>query len=118
MYLRASLAMAAATVVLGGCGSDSSSSTAPAADRAVSVDIAGFAFRPAKVEVDAGTRITWTNRDSAPHTATATMAPARFDTGTLKRGARSTRTLARPGTYAYVCELHPFMKATVVVREG
>jgi plastocyanin len=24
--------------------------------------------------------------------------------------------LSRPGTYAYYCQLHPFMKATVVVR--
>jgi len=117
MYLRPLLVVAAATAVLAGCGSDSSSSPPTAAsDRAVSVDISGFAFRPSKLEVGAGTRITWTNRDGAPHTATATTAPVRFDTGTLRRGGHSTQTLTRPGAYAYVCELHPFMKATVVVK--
>ena len=46
------------------------------------VAIADFAFDPETVTVDAGTKLTWTNDDEAPHTATAD--DGSFDTGTLK----------------------------------
>ncbi len=50
---------------------------------------------------------------TAPHTSTATGA---FDTGNLTKGDRKTIALKKPGTYAYICAFHPFMKATVIVR--
>ena len=70
------------------------------------------------MQVDAGTKVTWTNGDSAPHTATAADDALResFDTGVIKRNASASVTFDKTGTYAYVCDLHPFMKATVVVR--
>jgi len=73
---------------------------------------------PAKVEVDAGTKVVWQNDDRAPHTATAADDTQRssFDTQVIKQGGSATVTFDRPGTYAYVCDLHPFMKGTVVVK--
>ena len=73
---------------------------------------------PAKVEVASGTKVVWQNRDRAPHTATAAddAQRAAFDTDVIKKGASATVTFDRPGTYAYVCDLHPFMKATIVVK--
>jgi plastocyanin len=73
---------------------------------------------PERVEVDAGTKVVWQNRDSAPHTATAADDAQReaFDTKVIKKGASATVTFDKPGTYAYKCDLHPFMKATVVVK--
>jgi plastocyanin len=70
------------------------------------------------VQVDAGTKVTWTNRDSAPHTATAADDAQReaFDTKVIKHNASASVVFDKPGTYAYICDLHPFMKATVVVR--
>ena len=70
------------------------------------------------MEVLAGNPVTWTNKDSAPHTATAADDAQRevFDTQVIKKGASKSVTFEKPGTYAYVCDLHPFMKATVVVR--
>jgi plastocyanin len=108
---RLGLAVAAgAAMIVAGCGSTS----APPAGGAkpAAVEISQFVFRPARLEVAAGTHVTWTNRDSSPHTATASG----FDTGTLHQGQSRTVVLSRPGTYAYYCQLHPFMKATVVVR--
>jgi plastocyanin len=101
---------AAATAFVAGCGS----SSAPLAGggKPATVEIREFVFRPARLEVDTGARVTWTNRDSSPHTATGMG----LDTGTLRRGQSKTVVLSRPGTYAYYCQLHPFMKATVVVR--
>jgi plastocyanin len=102
-----------AALSLAGCGSDSQPAEPPRS--AASIDIVDFKYAPARVEVAPGARVTFTNRDRAPHTATATGAPGRFDTGTLRQGERDAVTLTRPGTYDYVCELHPFMKASIVV---
>jgi len=86
---------------------------APAASAATGVTIQNFAFAPSSVTVPAGTTITWTNQDSAPHTATAL--DGTFDTGTLKQGQSATITLSKAGTFSYICSIHPFMKGTVVV---
>ena len=73
---------------------------------------------PERTEVDAGTKVTWTNRDDAPHTATAADDAQRemFDTGVIKKDKSAAVTFDRPGEYAYICDLHPFMKGTVVVK--
>lgn len=97
--------------VIAGCGGGASNSSAghPAAPKTVT--IADFKFG-APVTVPVGTKVTWVNRDRAPHTATGTG----FDTGTLTRGQRASHVFAKAGTYAYVCQLHPFMRGTVIVR--
>jgi plastocyanin len=81
-----------------------------AADSAVS--IAGFAFGPGSVTVEVGDTVTWTNDDTAPHTATAS---GDFDTGTIAVGDSASVTFDTAGTYAYVCSIHPAMQGTVVV---
>lgn len=69
--------------------------------------------RPETLTVKAGAKVSWTNRDAAPHTAAAGDT---FDTGTLQKGDEKTLTLQPPGTFAYICTIHPFMKATVIVE--
>ena len=79
----------------------------------VTVQIANYKFAPPSITVKAGTQVTWTNTDSSPHTATS---PNAFDTGSLNKGQSKTVTLSKPGTYAYVCQFHPFMHGTVTVQ--
>ena len=83
-----------------------------AADSAV--DIEGFAFAPATVTVTVGDTVTWTNRDSAAHTATAD--DDSFDTGNLGQGASGTVTFDTAGTFAYHCSIHTNMTGSVVVE--
>lgn len=85
----------------------------PAADAAAGVTIQNFSFVPASVTVPAGATITWTNQDAAPHTATSV--DNSFDTGTLKQGQSATLTFSKPGTFNYICSIHPFMKGTITV---
>ena len=85
--------------------------TALAADAAVS--IRDFAFSPRTVEIRVGESVTWTNRDSVAHTATANNDA--FDSGLLDEGESYTVTFIRAGTYRYVCTPHPNMTGTVVV---
>lgn len=89
-----------------------------AAKAADEVQIKDFLFEPAAITVPAGTKITFTNQDRAPHTATSGPSPELrgvFDTGNLTKGQSRSVTLAKAGTFAYYCELHAFMKATVIV---
>jgi plastocyanin len=124
------LALAAAACA-GGCGGSSDDNSGqmaaaqpaakpapaaavPAPVRSATVDIASFKYKPATIAVKKGGRVRWTNSDSAAHTATAD--DRSFDTQTIGRGAVRMVTFTTPGTVAYHCDFHPFMKATVVVR--
>jgi len=82
------------------------------------VDIKDFKFVPEAIAVKAGTTITWTNSDAAPHTASSGSSPLPdgvFDTGILKTDQSKRIKVTKPGTFAYYCELHAFMKGTVTV---
>jgi plastocyanin len=81
----------------------------------VEIDIAGFAFDPAEIEIKVGTTITWTNSDSAPHTVTEN--DRTFDSGRLEQGATFSFTFDTAGTFNYFCEYHPGMTAVVIVTE-
>lgn len=77
------------------------------------VAIAGFAFAPADVSVPIGTTVTWSNKDSAPHTVTFDEGSA--DSGRLGQGATFELAFDSAGTFAYHCAIHPSMKGTVTV---
>ena len=81
------------------------------------VDMAGSAYRPANLSVEAGARITWRWRDPIEHNLMLANGPRNL-TGPIKRGGfRMTRTLAVPGTYRMFCSLHPVtMQEVIVVR--
>ena len=77
------------------------------------VSIKNFAFVPASVTVKVGTTITWTNTDQEAHTVTAKNGA--FTSPALSNGSTYHYTFTKPGTYDYLCTIHPFMTATVVV---
>lgn len=83
------------------------------APRAVKVEIDDFAYKPDPVTVEEGGKVIWLNQDTTPHTATAE--DGSFDTGTLEEGKLKAETFKEPGTYAYVCSIHPQMHGTVEV---
>jgi plastocyanin len=87
--------------------------TVPTA-QANTVAITNFAFQPALLRVKAGATVRWRNRDTAQHTATAF--DRAFDSKLLVRNAGYARKFSRPGTYAYLCALHPQMTGKVIVR--
>lgn len=97
----------------------SANANAPSGDavRAEKVEIVEFTYEPDPVTIEEGGKVTWINRDSAPHTATAD--DGSFDTGTLEEGKLKSETFKEPGTYTYFCEIHPSMHGTVeVVSSG
>ena len=81
----------------------------------IPVQIKSYAFTPATLTIKAGTKVTWTNYDTAPHTVTVDSGPVKFNSPTLQKGDSFTYTFTTPGTYSYYCAVHPDMMAKVVV---
>lgn len=78
------------------------------------VDIADFRYDPPDLVVDAGTTVTWTNRDSALHDAADR--DKTWSTPLLGRNESASITFDTPGSYRYFCSVHPWMEATLTVR--
>ena len=79
-----------------------------------SVEISGYAFNPSGLTVAVGDQVTWTNSDSASHTATAN--DGTFESGNLAKGESYSYTFTTVGTIAYHCNLHSSMSATITVE--
>ena len=127
------LALAAAVFALGvaGCGDDNDdadSNPAPSpveqtqegADnsgganvRAQKVEMLDYEFSPASITIAAGGKVTWINQGQAPHDATAD--DDSFGTGTIEPGKLKAETFDEPGTYSYICTIHPQMTGTIEV---
>jgi plastocyanin len=81
------------------------------------VSIKNFAFNPKTLQAKVGQTIQFTNEDSAPHTVVRTAGPAFASSSTLSTGDKFKLKLTKPGTISYICSIHPFMKATIVVAQ-
>jgi plastocyanin len=77
------------------------------------VHIKDFKYAPPVLTIHAGDRVTFVNDDDEAHTVTAT--DKSFDSEGLDTAGTWQHVFAKPGTYHYFCELHPYMKATIVV---
>ena len=96
-----------------GAGQAPAAGGAPVA--ANTVAIKNFAFAPAAITVKAGTKVTWTNQDSDAHTVTSQHNSGPLNSTALNTGQSYSYTFTKPGTYSYLCTIHPFMTATVTV---
>jgi plastocyanin len=83
-----------------------------AASAAPSVSIRLFRFRPAQIEIAAGTKVTWTNEDDIVHTVTSGSFSQRLE----GKGAAASVEFSRPGVYPYFCERHPAMRGEIRVN--
>ena len=102
-------ALSPATPPQPGTGSVPSQAPAPA-----NVTLSGFAFSPATVTVPAGTKVTWTNKDSTTHTVTSNTGA--FDSGNVPVGGTFSFTFSRAGTFQYHCNIHPSMTGKIIVQ--
>jgi len=97
-----------------GCSSNTKSNVNPTQGSVgASVAIQNFAFVPDTVHIKAGSAVEWTNKDTAPHTATSLE--TLFDSGSLSTDQKFSFTFSTPGTYHYHCLIHSMMKTAVVV---
>ena len=106
--LRAAAALALLTVWLLPSGQASAAS--------YSVAMKGYAFSPASLSVPAGSTVTWTNYDTAPHDVKTTSGPLSIHSPMLNKGQSWSFTFTTAGAYGYVCTVHPDMTAGITVR--
>lgn len=95
-------------------GGASSQPPAISEQSSVTIEMTDYDFTPRNLSIRAGTRVTWINRGAIPHTAT--LRNGGWDTGVLKQGESKTLTFDEPGTYQYLCTIHPNMQGTLTVR--
>lgn len=126
------VAVVAAALAAGGCSSDTSkpaatstaaapassaaTSTGPAAPAAVTVNVADMKFSPADITVKAGDTVTWKFDDKAPHAVQGIGDVALGINSPIIRKGEWSHNFTTPGTYRYLCPLHPDMKGTVTVQ--
>lgn len=79
--------------------------------------IAGCAFQPTVTYIDAGETLTWTNKDSLPHTVSG-AADAWGSEDPMRQGDTATYTFEDEGVFPYYCAYHPAMVGAVVVGDG
>jgi plastocyanin len=73
-------------------------------------------FDAQTIRVAVGAEVSWMNHGALKHTVTFTDGSG--SSPLLSTGQAWSRTFAKPGTYRYVCALHPEMTGTVVVTEA
>ncbi len=77
------------------------------------VDVSDNDFTPTSLTVEAGTTVTWVWEGNALHNVVGES----FESEIQAEGTFDHR-FDDPGTYTYVCTLHPGMNATVTVVES
>jgi plastocyanin len=81
---------------------------------AVTVVIRDMKYAPDTLTIAVGTKVTWINRDTMPHTVTDRTHG--FASAALDTGESYSYTFATPGEFTYSCVIHPFMVGKVVVK--
>ncbi len=77
------------------------------------VTIQNFAFSPAEITVAMGSTVRWTNQDSTAHTVKA--ADGSWTSPNIDQGGTFEKVFDKPGTYEYICGIHPDMKGRIIV---
>ncbi|MGW0248751.1 cupredoxin domain-containing protein [Nocardia goodfellowii] len=128
--LRVATGFAVLGMLLTGCGSeDSGSPTTTAAaptssaarptdtkPTAVTVDVDDMKFSPDTVTVRVGDTVTWKFADKMPHSVQGIGDKAMGINSPIFDQGEWSYTFTMPGTYRYLCSLHPEMRGTVTVN--
>lgn len=86
---------------------------------AANVTIKLFQYQPGRMQVKAGTTVTWLNEDEIFHTVTAVAEEGKgggFDASLDGKGKSFSFTFSQPGVYTYYCDRHEHMRGEIEVR--
>jgi plastocyanin len=123
---RSLLVALVVVLALGGCGKDDKGDKGakpPSSTAQGSVPLSGdapvaiinFEFKPQKVVVKTGTKVTWTNEDTTIHDIKDTSPLATPVGKEMSKGETFSITYAQPGSYSYICGIHQYMTGSVEV---
>ncbi len=101
--------------------SDSSMSTGEqdlTSQKEVTMNIQDFDFEKANIKIKVGTKVTWTNEDSARHNVVIDgEGEEGLGSELLAKGESYSYTFTKAGMTMYLCEPHPYMKGMINVVE-
>lgn len=122
----------AATLFAAGCSgdADNAASTTTRKPRPVSttttqteqkptnltVEVSGMKYSPADATIKVGQTVTWKFSDKAPHNVQGIGDKAMGINSPIIDKGEWSYTFTQPGTYRYLCSLHPDMRGTVTVE--
>lgn len=122
----------AATLFTAACSGDSGDSTTatrtprpettttahtPAGPVALTVNVSDMKFSPADATVKAGETVIWKFSDRAPHNVQGIGDRAMGINSPIITDGEWSYTFTQPGTYRYMCTLHPEMRGTITVLD-
>lgn len=128
------VAIVSGALVLGACGGDDDATSTNADDTTSStsgtsdgteagassdgeVQIERSRFDPLEVTIAAGGSVEFVNNDPFDHTVTSAKdSSPSYDSGPFGQDETFTQTYDEAGSYAYFCQIHPTMRATVIVE--
>ena len=76
--------------------------------------IENFEFSPEQLEIPINAKITWIQKDSAPHDVTSIN--NEFKSPILNKDEEFSYTFTKAGDYNYYCRIHPSMKGKIIVK--
>jgi plastocyanin len=91
-----------------------SGAAAPSSVGPQQIEMGDDVFRPALLNVAAGTKVTWVNKGSKAHTVVSN--DKLFDSGLVNIDGEFSHTFDAPGTYSYHCAPHAKMIGQIVVK--
>ena len=80
------------------------------------VTIKLFQYQPGRVQVKAGTTVTWVNEDEIFHTVTSEKKNSSFDGPLDGKGKSFSFTFSQAGIYIYYCDRQENMRGDIEVR--
>ncbi|HEY7686584.1 MAG TPA: plastocyanin/azurin family copper-binding protein [Gemmatimonadales bacterium] len=83
---------------------------------AATLTITAMKFPADTVVISAGQAVRWNNTDPLGHTISFTAGSGEANSELIPQNGAYVHRFNRPGTYAYYCTPHPFMKGVVVVQ--
>ncbi len=106
-----------AVLAVGACGGSDKKDqkTTGAVGVDPSVRIVSFQFTPQTLTVKPGTKVTWTNTDTAVHSIKDTSPLATPVSPDLGKDATFSITYEQSGAYSFICGIHQYMTGTVTV---
>jgi len=114
LLFLAALSLVAMLTLASGAGAQKHPAAGAHKHSTRTVLIQNFSFKPAHITIKQGTKVTWINKDTAPHTATANNGRS-FHSPVLHKGQSYSHTFKTVGKWGYYCKLHPDMRGSVTV---
>ncbi len=120
-----------AALLAAGCSGDSdnattttrkprpvSTTTTPSVevDAALTVEVSDMKYSPAQATVKVGQTVTWKFSDKAPHNVQGIGDKAMGINSPIIDKGEWSYTFTQPGTYRYLCSLHPEMRGQITVE--